>query len=423
MLKQFNKSSKDENIEKRLGKSFRIVSLISAVAALAGLIAIIVIAFRYSYALTNFGFAQGDIGEAMYQFSEVRSSLRATIGYDDQTAIDTVNQQHEEAIAAFKEEFAKIENTIVSEDGRTNYDAIAAELDTYWAIDTEIMTVGASTDREQCQIAQEMAMNEMAPVYSSINEKLEGLLDVKVNEGEKLSQSLTLLSVLLILLIVFVTVIAFVISTRIGKKIAVDISNPLKNLGDRLKLFAHGDLTSPFPEIDTHDEVADMVHDATEMAAALNAIINDIGDVLGEMEGKNYAVESKIRDHYTNDFEKLIQSMRSLRNQMSDTIRMIGEASNQVSGGSTNLAESAQSIAEGATEQAGAVEELQATIIDITEAMEKSAESAEESFRQAQAYVKEADHTREEMQNMVTAMEKISESSAKIGNIIQEIGL
>lgn len=427
MLKQFNKlkvnksNDKDENIEKRLAKSFRIVSLLSGVASLAGLIAIIVIVVRYSYALTNFGFAQGDIGKAMYQFSEVRSSLRATIGYDDQEAIDLVKQQHEAAITAFKEEFAKIENTIVSEDGRTNYDAITTELDTYWAIDTEIMEIGASTDREQCRIAQDMAINEMAPVYSSINEKLEGLLEVKVTEGEKLSQSLVILSVILIILIVVVTVIAFGVSTRIGRQIARGISGPLKSLGDRLKLFAQGDLTSPFPEIDTHDEVAEMVNDATEMATALNAIINDIGDVLGEMEGKNYAVESKIRDQYTNDFEKLLQSMRSLRNQMSDTIRMIGEASDQVSGGSTNLAESAQSIAEGATEQAGAVEELQATIIDITEAMEKSAESAEESFKQAQVYVKEADHTREEMQTMVVAMEKISESSAKIGNIIQEI--
>lgn len=421
MLKKFNNSNKDENIEKRLGKSFRFVSLISALAALAGLIAIIVIVVRYSYALTNFGFAQGDIGKAMYQFSEVRSSLRATIGYDDESAIETVKQQHEDAIAAFKEELAKIENTIVSEDGRATYDEIQAELDTYWAIDTEIMTVGASTDREQCRIAQDMAINQMADVYKEISGDLEELLEVKVTEGEQLSQSLEILSVLLIVLILVVTVIAFVVSTRIGKQIARDISSPLRNLGDRLKLFAHGDLTSPFPQIDTHDEVAEMVNDATEMAQALNAIINDIGDVLGEMEGKNYAVESKIRDHYTNDFEKLIQSMRSLRNQMSDTIRMIGEASNQVSGGSTNLAESAQSIAEGATEQAGAVEELQATIIDITEAMEKNAQSAEESFKQAQEYAEEADHTREEMHTMVTAMEKISESSAKIGNIIQEI--
>lgn len=412
---------KDEKIEKKLTKSFLMVSLITAISAVLGLVALVVVSNRYSYALKNFGFAQGDIGKTMFEFADVRSSLRATIGYDDPDAIATVQQQHKDAIAAFEVNFAEVENTIVSEAGRQTYDEIKAELEEYWKLDTEIMEIGATTDRELCKEAQEIAINEMAPVYNSIYQKLDDLLEVKVDEGQKLSRTLTILSVVLMLIIVLVIVVAVLSALRIGKRIAQGISNPLKSLGDRLKLFANGDLTSPFPESDSQDEVAEMVNDATEMAGALNVIINDIGTVLGEMESKNYAVQSEIQDKYTNDFSKLIVSMRGLRNQMSDTIRSIGEASSQVSGGSINLAESAQSLAEGATEQAGAVEELQATIIDISETMEKSAKSAEESYKQAENYANEADHTRDEMHTMVTAMEKISESSAKIGNIISEI--
>lgn len=412
---------KDEKIEKKLTKSFLMVSLITAISAVLGLIALIVVANRYSYALTNFGFAQGDIGKAMFEFADVRSSLRAVIGYDDQDAIDTVMQQHTDAVAAFEKNFAEVENTIVSEAGRKTYDEIKVQLEEYWQIDARIIELGNTTDREQCRQAQEIAINELAPVYKQIYENLDDLLEVKVTEGQKLSKSLMILSVILMFAIIAVIVVAVIMSMRIGKRIARGISNPLKSLGDRLKLFAGGDLSSPFPESDSHDEVAEMVNDAAEMAGALNVIINDIGDVLGEMEGKNYAVQSKVQDRYTKDFSKLIESMRGLRNQMSDTIRSIGEASSQVSGGSINLAESAQSLAEGATEQAGAVEELQATIIDISETMEKSAQSAEESYKQAENYANEADHTRDEMHTMVTAMEKISESSAKIGNIISEI--
>lgn len=60
---------KDERIEKKLTKSFLTVSLITAISAVLGLIALIVVANRYSYALTNFGFAQGDIGKAMFELS------------------------------------------------------------------------------------------------------------------------------------------------------------------------------------------------------------------------------------------------------------------------------------------------------------------------------------------------------------------
>lgn len=412
---------RDEKIEKKLTRSFLLVSLITAISALLGLIALIVAANRYSYALTNFGFAQGDIGKAMFEFADVRSSLRAAIGYDDEDAIATVVKQHEDASAAFKENFALIENTIVSKSGRETYDQIEAELENYWSIDARIMEIGATTDREQCKVAQDIALSELADVYNSIYEKLSGLLDVKVTEGQKLSGTLTIMSVVLSVLIVAVVAVSILSSMRVGKKISKDIADPLNELGERLKSFASGDLSSPFPEVKSHDEVAEMIQDASEMAGVLNVIVNDIGVCLGEMENGNYAVRSDVAERYTNDFKKVIKSMAGLREQMTKTLRSIGEASSQVSGGSQNLADAAQSLAEGATEQAGAVEELQATIMDITETMEKSAQSAEESYKQAKTYADEADHTREEMHTMVTAMEKISDSSARIGNIISEI--
>ncbi|MCI8890132.1 MAG: HAMP domain-containing protein [Eubacterium sp.] len=412
---------KDERIEKKLTKSFLTVSLITAISAVLGLIALIVVANRYSYALTNFGFAQGDIGKAMFEFADIRSSLRAVIGYDDADAIEEVLKQHEESVAAFEQSFAEIEKTIVSESGKETYEKIKAELENYWVLDEKILSVGATTDRSLCRQAQDMALEQLAPVYGTIYADLDDLLEVKVEEGQKLSQTLTILSAILSIVIVVVIVGAVILSMRIGKKIAIGISGPLNELGKRFKMFATGDLTSPFPESDSEDEVADMVHDAVDMANMLKVIIRDIGELLKEMENGNYAVTSKVQEKYTNDFQQVIKSMRGLRNQMTKTLRSIGEASDQVSSGSMNLADAAQSLAEGATEQAGAVEELQATIIDITETMELSAKSAEESYNLAQNYADEADHSREEMETMVTAMEKISESSAKIGNIISEI--
>lgn len=410
-----------EKIEKRLTKSFVMISAISAVAAIVGLIAMIVVAARYSYALTNFGFAQGDIGKALFVFADTRSSLRAVIGYDDEEAIANVLQQHEANKKLFKEYFAEVEKTVVSEDGRATYDAIVAELDAYWALDEEIVALGATTDRELCKQAQDLALNELSGKYESIYKKLEGLLDVKVQEGNDLSVLLRTLTVILIVVVLAVIAVGMITSTRIGKSIAKSIARPLITLGERLRKLAEGDFTTPFPAVAANDEVADMVREAKEMTDKLNEIINDVGYILGEMAGGNYAVQSEIVEKYTGDFQKLADSMRGLRNQMAATLRSIGEASNQVSAGASNMAESAQNLAEGATDQAGAVEELQATIVNITEAMERSAENAEESYVQAQRYADEADNSRAGMNTMVVAMKKINDTSTKIGNIISEI--
>lgn len=412
---------KKENIEKKLTSSFFKVASIAATAAIVGLIALIVISNRYSYALTNFGFAQGDIGKALFEFADARSSLRGTIGYDDADAIATLVKQHEEGKARFTEYFAQVEKTIVSTDGRKTYDEIKAELDDYWKLDAEIMELGATTDREICAQAQERALNELADEYNSIYTKLESLLNVKVNEGNDLSATLTIIAAVLMAVIVVMIVIAMLLALKIGKGMARSIADPLGKLGERLKTFAEGDLSSDFPEANTGDEVETMTKDVILMADNLNVVIGDIGEVLGEMANGNYAVKSKVPDRYTGDFQKLYESMRTMRNQMKDTLVAIGEAAKQVSDGSGDLATASQSLAEGATDQALAVQELHATISDIKDGMEKSAESADDSYAKAQQYASEADHSKDEMHTMMKAMERINDTSTKIGNIISEI--
>lgn len=412
---------KHESIEHKLTVSIFKVSTLAATAAIIGVIALIVISNRYSYALKNFGFAQGDIGKAMFEFADARSSLRAAIGYDDQDAIETVVAQHEEAKNKFNEYFAIVEETVVSDDGRTTYEAIKNELDAYWALDAQIMELGATTDRALCVQAQEIALTQLAEPYNRIYDQLEGLLDVKVNEGNRISGILLAASIVLVFIILGLLVLAMLLSVKFGKRVARRISVPLGELGERLKTFATGDLSTAFPVVSTKDEVEHMNNDAMEMADNLNTIIHDIDEVLGEMARGNYTVRSRASERYTGDFQKLYESMRGLRNQMRETLISIGDASDQVSAGSDELATASQSLAEGATNQASAISSIHETISDITAAMEQSARSADESYAKAQEYANEADRSRHEMDTMMTAMERINEASTKIGDIISEI--
>lgn len=412
---------KKDRIEKRLTKSFALVSAIASVAALLGLLALIIVANRYSYTLHNFGFAQGDIGKAMFEFADVRSALRGAIGYEDEHAIQAMVEQHEEYKAEFEKCFAEVENTIVSESGRQTYEEIQNELIEYWKLDEEVMALGATVDQELCRQAQELAMDELAKSYTEIYGKMESLLDVKVNEGNSNSRVLISLSIILGTVIVLSIVLAFFVSMRTGKDIAREIAVPLRALGERLEMFAAGDLSSPFPETDTEDEVSDMVKEAKKMAEGIEEIINDAGEVLGKMANGNYAVKSQASERYTGSFERLFEAMRMMRDQMAATLRSIEESSNQVSAGAMNMAEASQNLAEGATEQAGAVDELQVTIENIAEAMEKSAESSKGAAAQAHDLVQEAEQSLEAMNVAVKVMESINESSHEIGKIISEI--
>lgn len=413
----FNK----ERIEKRLTKTFLMVSSITALAAVIGIITMMILVVQYSDALENYGFAQGDIGKAMFEFADTRSALRGTIGYEDQDAINVMQKQHKENKALFQKSFEEIEKTIVSEDGRTTYEEIKKELNSYWTLDNKVMEIGATEDQELCRQAQDMAINELGPLYENIYSKLEGLLNVKVTEGDKLSSRLNIISIILAVMIAVVLVISMLIAVRMGRSIARGIARPLKELGKRFSTFATGDLSSAFPEANADDEVSDMIKQATDMADNLNVIINDAGEVLGKMAEGNYAVKTQMPDRYTGDFFRLLEAMRNMKIQMTTTLEAIREASEQVAAGSSHIADAGQALAEGSTEQASAVQELHASIVNITETAVKSMQNAEDSYQQARHYADDAEKSRDQMEAMMAAMERINQTSNKIGNIISEI--
>lgn len=415
------KNLNDLRIKERITKSVQFIVFLVSVGAVIATIALAVISNRYSSALVNYGFSQGDIGKAMIVFADARSSTRAAIGYQDDALMQDALAVHDEKKAKFEEYWEVVSESLVNAEEQALYDDASAQLEQYWVIDADILAKGTTTDAAKSVEAQTEAAEQLDPLYEKVYEDLAELMNTKVNEGDSLSRTLSVISYVLLAFVVIVVIVAFWISTRIGAQLADQIARPLNKLGARLKTFAEGNLSDPFPEVKTKDEVADMIAAANEMAAKLNFVIQDTGVLMGEMAHGNYTVKSKDVSQYTGDFNKLIVAIRDMRDQMVSTLGSIGEASNQVSAGSSNLAEASQSLAEGATEQAGAVEELLATITTITENIEHAASQSQEAYVQAQKYADEADSSRVEMHSMVEAMNRINETSQKIGNIISEI--
>ena len=408
-------------IKDRLLHGFVFASGVPALVAVVVLVVMIIIARIYATGLRDYGFAQGDVGKAMTYFAETRSTLRGCIGYEELSAVESMKQNHQESVEKFTNSFADLEKFMVSDANKQVYRTISDKLPAYWALENEILEWGATANAVKSKEAQDRAMNELMPLYDEINTQLVSIMDIKVDRGNSISNTMTVVCVVLIFVIAAIIVISMAASVRLGRYVADNISVPLVQLQERLEKFAMGDLTSPFPEVTSEDEVSDIIKSASGMAGTLNFIIYDMDYILGQMADANYAIRSKDGSKYTGEFQQIFESMRALRDSMIETIRYISDSAVQVSAGSSNLAESSQSLAEGATEQAGAVEELQATIATIADAAKMAASSAEEAYQQSQKYADVADRSSDDMREMVEAMSRINETSKKIGNIISEI--
>ena len=335
--------------------------------------------------------------------------------------IATMKQIHDEKKQKFDDYWAIVANTCVTGTEKDLYEQVNTLVQQYWDAEAQAMEIGASTDNEDSIKAQQMMNDTVDPLYEQVYSLIADLLDANVNEGDSLAARLSAMSIIFLIVIVAMIVFAMMQAMRMGNSIAKGIAVPLGALSDRFTTFAKGNLTDPFPIVDTQDEVADMINTANEMKETLKLVIADCGKHLADMASGNFDIRTDCPEVYQGEFEKLLLAMRDMKNQMIVTLRSIEDASSQVSAGSTNLAEASQSLAEGATEQAGAVEELQATITSITENIEKAADQAHESYVQAKQYADEADNSRAQMTAMVDAMTRINETSKNIENIISEI--
>lgn len=408
-------------IRARLKKAFTMIVIVSSVAGVLGTIAMMITQTQYKSALTNYGFSQGDIGKAMAVFVDARSATRGIIGYQDEELIESLSVTHDEKEQAFADYWTIVGETCVSSTEKELYNQISTKVETYWEEEQKVIDKGKTLDVAASQEAQRMMQDDVSPLYEEIYSLLLELLNANVNEGDALASRLNIMGIIFLAVIVLTIIFAVSLSAKMGGAISEGVAKPLGELAARLQTFAKGDLTTEFPVVKSKDEVAEMADAARQMSADLSFVISDVGDIMDQMAGGNYAVVSSNPAMYQGDFEKLLLAIRHMKNQMIQTLRSIEEASKQVSAGATNMADASQNLAEGATEQAGAVEELQATITNITSNIEQAAEQAEESYDQARKYANEADNTRAEMKALMEAMTRISDTSAKIGNIISEI--
>lgn len=421
MIQAMVKKLNGKRLRQRISSAILIVAILESFSGILGGTAMLVMGIQYHYALTNYGFSQGDIGKMMITFADTRSNLRAAIGYQDKTLVQETYEAYETKKQACKDYAATVEETVASAEERKLYDQIMSGMEDYFTSADKVVQMGKDvTNIDQRNQAQRLAKDEVAPKYEAIYDNMVQLLDVNTSEGDKLENNLKVLTYVLLAIVILI-IAAILIARKLGDALALNIVNPLDALAERFKAFAQGDLTSEFPVMESEDEVSDMVTVAKDMAENLSAVIKDVNYRMELMAKNDYTGSSAIPEKYLGDFAAMNDAIHQMNEDMNDTMRHIEEAAAQVSIGAGNLAEGSQSLAEGSTDQAGAVEELLASFASITEGVEHTHDSASVSYDLSVKYAKEADRSQQEMQAVTEAMQRMSEMSQKIESIIGEI--
>lgn len=195
---------------------------------------------------------------------------------------------------------------------------------------------------------------------------------------------------------------------------------PLKKLHRAADQIAQGDLNVDVT-VTSRDEIG-------ELAATLNTTverlksyinyINEITDVLNKFSHGN--LEFELTYDYAGEFSRIKDALIAIQMTMNQTLLHIRQASSEVASGSDQVAGGAQT-SQGATEQASSVEELSAAIEELSAKIQQNAQEADAANAISEETKACMIESNTHMDEMMSAIEDIGNTSGEIGKIIKTI--
>ena len=284
----------------------------------------------------------------------------------------------------------------------------------------ELPNILNAIDRGDGETAISLIKNSCTPQLNDMATKAKAIDDLLTQAQNDAVDAQERNSLISIGVIIAVMAVATILALGTAFKLVKGIMEPTEEVRKALMGFSEGKLDIPV-NYESKNELGDMCNALRSSQDTLSAVIEDICYLLGEMANGNFDVRSRATDKYVGALSAVLESIRKINHNLSDTLAQIDLSAEQVSSGSEQVSTGAQSLAQGATEQASAVEELSATINEIANGAKKNAENGETAMRQSQESGNLVLESAKYMEEMVEAMGSISQSSQEIGRIISTI--
>ncbi len=135
----------------------------------------------------------------------------------------------------------------------------------------------------------------------------------------------------------------------------------------------------------------------------------------------NLDVSSAYTEGARDEILRLENAMTVMAYELNNLISEINSTSQQVSIGSRQLSDSSMALSQGASEQASTIEELMASIEEISSRIKLNAENAKKANELTIGSRANASDGKQDMVQMLQAMEEIDQSSNSISKIIKVI--
>lgn len=269
--------------------------------------------------------------------------------------------------------------------------------------------------------AYEVMKSSYIPVLNQMADLLQQIADVAAHNAQDMVKEGEYAQASAITVIMIIMTFSIVSAALLGIYISNSIRKPVKEIEDAAQQLANGQLDGVCVSYTSRDELGKMSDSMRDLISYQKTIIEDISDILGDMSEGNFKVQSNVNEYYMGHYDRILVSMWGLRDKLSDTLWRISQSARQVANGSEQVSSGAQILAIGAEEQADSIEKLAIAVNEISEQVRVTKENADKARNQTDRAGAQVSESNQQMQEMISAMNIISERSDEIYKIVKTI--
>lgn len=259
-------------------------------------------------------------------------------------------------------------------------------------------------------------LDEVTAMLETLSDELDMAIDTRHEEAVFTKNIVTYLIVGVIAAAAILVVVLTFVLTKL-------IVTPLKQIETAMNHISNGELSQADGTITyrSKDEIGVLAHACRKTVRFFQNVLPDIAMVCRNFGDGNFNISADHPEYYVGETRDILESLEYIRDNLSDTLNQVGEASEQLLSGADQVAAGSQALAQGATEQAASVEELSATINVIADMVKCNAEDAVQASEKTNQSGSEMADATMKMNELVSAMEEISRTSDEIREINKTI--
>ena len=410
-----SKSYRDMPIKKRLLISFIIISILSNMAGVVGLIFLQKTSSEYNTALLKYGMSQGDIGKLGIEIEKTNTLVRDILFIKDESELKSIKKELVTSLDVIEGSLDSIGNYMVTSEEKDIFNRIRTNLAKYKQTRNQVVIYSLS-GRQDDGLA--LFRSEGTTIMNQISSDISLLLQKKIDNCNELADELMILKSISIICVIVAIIASSALVLVISKNLTKEISQPIDIMRKVAEEIADGNLDVSV-DIESKDEFGMLAFAFSKMINNLKAYISEISIILGNISRGDLITSTN--EDYKGNFIEIKQSLDNIVKSLSDVFTNIKTTSGNVNLNCEQVANTAQILSERSVKQSDSVEKLSYYMNEINEQVQSNAQNAKNTNDITISLGSDIEKCNMKMEEMLISMGNIESASRDINNIINTI--